>query len=307
MRSFFVNRLARIWPVHLVTAAIAIWLFHSSMVQSLDWYPYILTNLFMLQAWVPSSGYVFSLNGVTWSISAEMAFYAAFPMVLVARRPVVLFSVILAGTLAAVCLPDFGPNLGRQDIWAFSPQSFMQQNPAIRFVEFVAGVLAGRCWLAGYRLRLSVPSMTMLETGAVALVLAFALTAMPTRGALGFNGQQFGLWYSQSGGLLWFSLLIFVFAHEGGLVSRALRNPLLVRLGEVSFSLYMVHLLVIMWASREGWKASMGAPLAILAVGVSSLFCAFVLWHLIEVPARRLIQVRPKPHTVPAVAGAMSP
>lgn len=294
LRTFFVNRLARIWPAHLVTAAVALALFHSGMIYNADWYPYVLTNLFMLHSWIPTTGHVFSLNAVTWSISAEMAFYAAFPLVLVARRPILLFVGVLAATMICIGLPDYGPNLGRTDMWAFSPQVLIQQSPIIRFVEFAAGVVVGRAWLSGLRLRLSTRWMTVAELVAMVAVLTFALTALTVRAALGVNGQAVGLWYSQSGGFVWFCLLVFVFAHQNGQISRWLGHPVLVLLGKVSFSFYLVHLLVMMWAQREGWIEEMGYAGAGFAIAVISAISAFALWHFVEVPAQRILAVRSK-------------
>jgi peptidoglycan/LPS O-acetylase OafA/YrhL len=302
LRTFFVNRLARIWPSHLVTAAVALALFHSGMIYSADWYPYVLTNLFMLHAWVPTSGHVFSLNAVTWSISAEMAFYAGFPLVLVARRPLVVLACILTVTMLGVGLPDYGPELGRTDMWAFSPQVLIQQSPFIRFAEFVAGVVVGRAWLAGWRLRLSVRWMTVAELVAVAAVLVFALTSLTVRAALGTNGQAIGLWYSQSGGFVWFCLLVFVFAHQRGQISKWLGHPFLVLLGKVSFSFYLVHLLVMMWAQREGWIDQLGYSGAGFAIALISAISAFALWYFVEVPAQRVLAMRPRPLAVKAAS-----
>lgn len=294
LRTFFVNRLARIWPAHLVTAAVALALFHSGMIYSVDWYPYILTNLFMLHSWIPTSGHVFSLNAVTWSISAEMAFYAAFPLVLVTRRPFLLFVCILSATMLGVGLPDYGPELGRSDTWAFSPQVLIQQSPVIRFVEFAAGVVVGRAWLSGWRLRLGMQWMTVAELLTMFAVLTFALTALPVRASLGVNGQALGLWYSQSGGFVWFCLLVFVFAHQRGQVSKLLGHPVLVLLGKISFSFYLVHLLVMMWAQREGWIDQMGYAGAGFVIAFISAISAFALWYFVEVPAQRVLAVRPK-------------
>ncbi|MBB3935085.1 acyltransferase family protein [Aureimonas phyllosphaerae] len=292
LRSFFVNRLARIWPAHLVTAAVALAFFHSGMIYSADWYPYVLTNLFMLHAWVPTSGHVFSLNAVTWSISAEMAFYAAFPLVLMTRKPLVLFGAVLGATIASVVMPDYGPVLGRTDMWALSPQVFIQQSPMVRFVEFVAGVMVGRLWLVGWRMPLGDTWMTVVEILALGAVFAFGVTALTVRGALGIQLRELGLWYSQSGGFVWFCLLVFVFAHQDGAISRALGHPTLVLLGKVSFSFYMVHLLVMMWAQRENWVAQFGYGGAGFAITVLSAGAAFALWYFVEVPAQRLLTAR---------------
>ncbi|MBB3355287.1 peptidoglycan/LPS O-acetylase OafA/YrhL [Rhizobium sp. BK049] len=44
-----------------------------------------------------------------------------------------------------------------------------------------------------------------------------------------------------------FAISIFVFAAEGGLISKALRLKPFVFLGSISYSVYMVHMLVLMW------------------------------------------------------------
>lgn len=74
---FYATRFARIWPVHAVTAAFFILAFHA---QPPLWH--IALNLGLLQAWVPLHDVLLSLNGVSWSLSVEVFFYACFPLLI---------------------------------------------------------------------------------------------------------------------------------------------------------------------------------------------------------------------------------
>lgn len=63
---------------------------------------------------------------------------------------------------------------------------------------------------------------------------------------------------------LMFGALIFIFAFESGPVSRFLKRPQLVRLGEVSYSIYLVHYLIVLaafgGAAVLGRVVDLGSP-----------------------------------------------
>jgi len=79
-RGFAAARFARIWPVHAVTALLAI----ATVAPPDGVHPVLLTsvNLLLGQAAVPLATWHYSLNAVAWSISAEAFFYIAFPFLL---------------------------------------------------------------------------------------------------------------------------------------------------------------------------------------------------------------------------------
>lgn len=63
---------------------------------------------------------------------------------------------------------------------------------------------------------------------------------------------------------LLFAAMIFIFAFEGGPLSHLLKQPSLVRLGEISYSIYLVHYLVVLaafgGAAVLGRVVDLGAP-----------------------------------------------
>ena len=84
--GFMVKRVARLYPLHLATLAfyvaigLLVW---SGKVQPADGARYdpaaIIPNLLLVHAWSPSG--TISFNYVSWSISAEIFVYLAFPLI----------------------------------------------------------------------------------------------------------------------------------------------------------------------------------------------------------------------------------
>ncbi len=92
-RSFFVNRLARLYPLHILTLAV-VCLLQWIALQRLGYTPiygkfdpaHFIPHLFLASAWWTEGG-GYSFNGPVWSVSAEVVIYALFWQVrgLVAR------------------------------------------------------------------------------------------------------------------------------------------------------------------------------------------------------------------------------
>lgn len=100
------------------------------------------------------------------------------------------------------------------------------------------------------------------------------------------------------------SVLLIVMARQPGWLRDGLRSPALVALGAISFSLYLVHVPVLvatMHALHDEWR-----PEALAALGtVLSLMVALPMYWLVEVPSRRLARNAEKrlsaqPATAPA-------
>jgi peptidoglycan/LPS O-acetylase OafA/YrhL len=77
LRRFLVARAARIWPAHIVTLLLAVWLMkaHSPALPTI-------ANVTMLHGWIPLPEYFFSYNAVSWTISTEFGFYILFPLLI---------------------------------------------------------------------------------------------------------------------------------------------------------------------------------------------------------------------------------
>lgn len=79
-------------------------------------------------------------------------------------------------------------------------------------------------------------------------------------------------------------------------LTRLLKWRPLVRAGELSFSFYMIHQLVIRVMRRAlyHWQLEWSTSLCIVVALTATIFATWVLHRLVEVPARRfLLRERP--------------
>ena len=82
-RTFWVARIARIYPLHLLTLLIAACI--GGYVQysdTTDWIKHFVASTFLLQPFFPSADYFFSFNSPSWSLGCEQLFYFCFPLII---------------------------------------------------------------------------------------------------------------------------------------------------------------------------------------------------------------------------------
>ncbi|MFE4543435.1 acyltransferase family protein [Arthrobacter sp. NPDC056727] len=280
-RQFYWRRFARIWPLHALTAIAAVVLaFATQGDQSL---PKFLASLFLVQAWLGEQHWVYAYNGVSWSLSCEAFFYAVFPFLalrLSRLEPGKLFRVGAAVFAAAVSLVAVLLALVPGFDWGALFYTF----PAFRIAEFIVGVCLAIAMTKGWKPRFGV------GTGAAAAIGSFLIlevvdgiapwhTAGPLAGALCIPG---------------FALLIAAYADRdrcGGRPTFA-SAPAMVKLGEWSFALYLVHELVLRTALELG-PESLAERAAFAAVGVViAIPLAGALYTFVERPVEARLRNR---------------
>jgi peptidoglycan/LPS O-acetylase OafA/YrhL len=278
VRAFYVARFARIVPLHLVTMPpmILTMVYFGNPVWTSAGAPTRITEIaaqaVLLQSWFAERAVHFGGNGPSWSISVEAFFYALFPLLAFAllrafraAPPRVVLATALGVWLLQVAV--LAPQHASVDDWRF------YVFPPARLADFVVGMLLGIAVLRGdpaARRRLRGTSMEMLAVAAVVLSI-FVSPLLPL--ALRFSAAVMPAW----------AFAIYVFAARRGALSRALEHPALVRLGEVSFAFYLIHLAVI--ATVTYWVGPLHPLFVPLAFGLS-LGLSFALFHAIEQPLR---------------------
>ncbi len=237
-RKFFLMRLARLYPLHLLTMLATIAL--DSRLGITYSFGQIAAHALLVQAWTASSFYIGAINGVSWFLCDIIFFYAIFALLYRCLMHCRVSRLCLFGALLVLFYVPLASQVHDDDVnWT------LYGYPLLRVIDFSLGIVLCRFYLsqrsqriAGRVEALSVWRTTMLELLAVAAVVgAWALYA----------GMSKNL---RCACLFWpvmtlVTYLLAVTDKGRGLLSRLMRLPLLMRLGALSFEIYLVHLIMM--------------------------------------------------------------
>ncbi len=131
-------------------------------------------------------------------------------------------------------------------------------------------------------------SNTLLEVIVVSIVgMSLLLSVYVYKIPMWFAGNTYLVHTSSS---IPFAILIFVIASESGLVSRILSSKSLVFLGEISYSMYLLHFFILtMYGSGKGFIAIIPEPLHFIAFWAILVTESTIVWKYVEKPGRRFI------------------
>jgi peptidoglycan/LPS O-acetylase OafA/YrhL len=287
--NFLVARVARIWPAHFVALLLVLAAFQPPI----DWT--IVPNLLLLQGWVPSFPWYFSYNAVSWSISTELFFYLIFP-VLISQWATSWWWKWLASATLVLALIWLGEALRLPDLSTKDEPSLhglLYINPLARLFEFTTGMvtcLAFQYLNSTFDKRNS-SFMEVVFTFLEILVIAFVGYCFVTSAAIVFLAPYFqgaGVqWLEHAGNVLIFPPVLLVFAFGRGWLSRFFGSPPMILLGEISFSIYLVHTIVFSFYQKH-WQLDQATPnyIGLAACVIATLALAFIIWIAIEVPCR---------------------
>ena len=136
--TFMRARFARLYPVHVATLIIAMLFVRADLVTFdgpgiFSKWALLASNLTLTQSLAPFMAYQFSWNSVSWSISTEMFFYLAFPLLLV-RRSYLANLAWAAVPIAAgvVFLLIFPISVSSENPYELTASSVLYTSPLIR-------------------------------------------------------------------------------------------------------------------------------------------------------------------------------
>ncbi|HEX6967922.1 MAG TPA: acyltransferase [Micromonosporaceae bacterium] len=265
---FWRRRLARVYPLHLVTALLALLLAVTVWPETDLSALQIVSNLLLVHSWNPDYHYSQSLNPVSWSLACEAFFYGLFPLLMpmVRRlRPGSLYAVGLGCVVAVVLVP------------LVAGGTWVHFVPAARLPEFVLGIVLAELVRGGHWRG---PGLGV-SCGVLLIGYAAAEWVPPV---LGFAACT----------VLGFALVIPA-AATAELRGRVtwLAHPVMVRLGELSFAFYMIHIIVMRTGESlftpHPQLATLPALGATAAAFTVSLALSWALYVLVERPARRFL------------------
>lgn len=290
-RRFIWLRLSRIYPVHFVTlmatAYFAATLYFLGVPVTQDprfsWVVFV-ANFLLVQAW----GWYdyFSFNTGAWSISAEFLMYLCFPLlVFVVRRLSPMRSMAIGFLLLALEITVLS-------LLERSASNSVALAPLRIAGEFCCGLGTYAAFRSG--LLKALPWHWITD----GLTLAFVVILLAD---------------SYFAALAVTPLLILGLAQGRGTVSRILSHRHMIFLGEISYSLYMVHGLVLdigfaplhyTRLAAGGW--GLYGLASLLCVGLTAI-ATLVMHRFVEVPARKWMRQTIASEPSSADFGAVAP
>ncbi|MCA8045464.1 acyltransferase family protein [Burkholderia arboris] len=291
VRQFYVARIARLWPMHLLSIGLLL----LTTGTTLPSWNITAANLLLLQSWIPHPDWYFSLNGVAWSISTELAFYAIFPLLtwrLERNWPIKIALAVAGIAVCAIIYPTVRPANDDEALLVLAGLIYI--NPVARVFEFLVGMLCAVLYYRiSHRINGSRAIWTVGEVSACTLVVGCVAYAWPTFQSLSPYNPQLAEWVLQSGQFWVLALLIFVFAIGRGALSTILVSRPLVFLGEISFAMYMLHQVIIRAMEDHAKNFIAAYPGLSTAIYVSAvLLSSAATFLLFEKPIRKFIVTR---------------
>jgi peptidoglycan/LPS O-acetylase OafA/YrhL len=302
VKEFLIVRVARIWPAHAFTLVLAAVFAATALGAPFDG-PRFFANLVMVHAWIPSSPWYFSFNAPSWSISTEFFFYLAFPLLIWHWHQTGWWKWLAsAGVVGGlVFLSNEASLSGYSTADTVTSHGLLFISPLARLFEFVTGMAACSCWewLRPRTIAIGVAAASMVELSVFAITAYFIMEVPTLRYAVryldsGIAGRE---WLAHTGSVVVFPALIMVLASGLGMISRLLSTRLAVFLGEISYSVYLTHVLVFTIYVRYWMPAGTAPDYRGWALCIAAtLTSASLIWKFVETPARSAVKSRLRLH-----------
>jgi peptidoglycan/LPS O-acetylase OafA/YrhL len=239
-KVFWRARIARIAPAYYLSLALLAPSFiYSALVAKTISIKFLILGAVLvptfLQAWWPPAALLW--NPPAWSLSIEALFYALFPLLLrnIFRWPrsVCLLGcfilIVAASLLQTVLIAPTNVYFSTDHCWDCSIYF-----PLVHLPQFLFGMALGLIFLFGRPLKPKLHAI-MFCFGSLGLVLLFAFRF------LGLDWLQ-----SEPVLALLYAIIIFGGAHPVHGFN-VLASPILVGLGEISYSMYILHVPISFW------------------------------------------------------------
>ncbi len=230
--KYWVARFARIYPVYLFALLIIAAAKFKTLGQDWETLP---LHVLLLQSWIP--GYPITLNTPGWSLSVEAFFYLCFPFLLIwvykrGLRSLTYLAVAMWLITQVILLIVLNSE-------AYAPKNlshdFIYYNPLMHLNQFVLGLVCG------VYLKKNQANESNSNSG-FWLLISFVVMFILIWGRPHLE-SMLGIKLAFTNGLLapvFLAIIIFLAKHKG-YITKLFSYPLLILLGEASYSLYILQ------------------------------------------------------------------
>jgi peptidoglycan/LPS O-acetylase OafA/YrhL len=299
LKDFWRARFARIYPAYafslLVTAP---FFFFAVLTMNIPFFVWAKAHLklasvlvlSLLQAWVPPAALTW--NAVAWSLSVEAFFYLLFPfllLLLIRRSQTQLFLIAVASCLASLAVsgsyvvlnPDHLTVVNADVLGSFWLNA-LKFNPLARLPEFLLGMACGFLFLRSRRE--SKFALPFVLSGIAALVVVVYFSSI-----ISYPILHTALLAPA------FAAIVHGFALRPNWAA-LLENRVLVLCGDASYSLYLLHSMIIgMYFHNTSGQLRYQSPVGVLVFVLLAMTISALVYRFIEEPARRKLNPKRKP------------
>lgn len=304
LRSFYMARIARVYPVHLlilllitpISLLLLVRLDSADLSHKLSLFMSWIASALLVNIYIPTQTYENAWNAPSWSIACEAIFYILAPFIIYrvikSAKPYRLF---VACLLVSVVLQITGLYFVREHVRTIqgdlnlSIDFLIYRMPIFRIFDFALGCIL---------FNIAESQKPRLHPNVAILIAFLAILFFMMIRSLEFSkGDTFlaAVIYTGELGFFFsipFSIIIIIAYSTKSVLSRVLNAPILILLGEASYSLYLLHwlfikLLLVLHTFGIARSNALGWTGIILCLGASIL-----VFRYFEEPARKFMRAR---------------
>ena len=253
--EFFIDRLIRIYPLHLITFFLVIPVSEEFyyMGNMFGWIIKLFSQVTLLQSFVPIKSVYFSYNGPSWSLSNALFFYAIFPIVIfILNRLRFRRYVFIITILFLIILPFLMDQVNQEfNTWIF------YVNPLFRSIDFIIGIILFSVYIKTKHYKMSGVVYSLIEIVSILIFVGYigAKDLIPE-----VIRDSYGNW-------LPLSIIILAFSYGKGFLSNKILNKkVFVLLGNISFGIFIFHGVVLRYFKVANNYLTINDPLIIVFI-----------------------------------------
>lgn len=233
-KPFVVKQWIKIYPLHILTF-IVMFALDIRLEKYCD-ITAVIANILLLQSWVPADSFYFVANSPSWFLCDILFFYVVFSSLnkyILRSDNRKLLAISLVVILLYICMMFVLPT--------YLVNPILYANPLMRLLDFIVGIILYKLYISDNGIALkdklngkSFFTVSLMELSVILLVVITAIVYphLPQR--------------VRTVSIFWLTIPLFIFFFamtdkHSGVISRFLQGKTMLWLGNISFSIYIIH------------------------------------------------------------------